>query len=51
MKSLIRWGVTLGIAGSVIFAGISGINNSQALALPQEQVVKKITGSTSIYPN
>lgn len=42
MKSLVRWGVTLGIAGSVIFAGISGINNSQALALPQEQVVKTL---------
>ncbi len=42
MKSLIRWGVTLGIAGSVIFAGISGINNSPALGLPQEQVVKTL---------
>ena len=42
MKSLVRWGVTLGIAGSMIFAGMSGINNSQALALPQEQVVKKL---------
>ncbi|MDB9453002.1 Tic22 family protein [Dolichospermum circinale] len=42
MKSLVRWGVTLGIAGTVIFAGISGINNSQALALPQEQVVKTL---------
>ena len=35
-------GRTLGIAGSVIFAGISGINNSPALALPQEQVVKTL---------
>ena len=42
MKLLVRWGVTLGITGSVIFAGISGINNSQALALPQEQVVKTL---------
>ncbi|MFM6282043.1 MAG: Tic22 family protein, partial [Dolichospermum sp.] len=38
------WGVTLGIAGSVIFTGISAINNSQALALPQEQVVKRLQG-------
>jgi len=42
MKLLVRWGVTLGIAGSVIFAGISGINNSPASALPQEQVVKTL---------
>ncbi|MFM9159182.1 MAG: Tic22 family protein, partial [Dolichospermum sp.] len=44
MKLLVRWGVTLGIAGSVIFTGISAINNSQALALPQEQVVKRLQG-------
>ncbi|MBD2444580.1 hypothetical protein H6G25_15585 [Dolichospermum sp. FACHB-1091] len=42
MKLLVRWGITLGIAGGVIFAGISGINNSTALALPQEQIVKTL---------
>ncbi len=42
MKLLVRWGLTLGLAGSVMFAGISGMNNLQALALPQEQVVKTL---------
>ncbi|MTJ06325.1 Tic22 family protein [Anabaena sp. UHCC 0204] len=42
MKLLVRWGVTLGLAGSVMFAGISGMNNLQAIALPQEQVVKTL---------
>jgi len=40
MKLLVRWGLTLGLASSVMFAGILGMNNLQALALPQEQVVK-----------
>jgi nickel transport protein len=42
MKSLVRWGITLGLAGSVMFAGLSAISNQQALALPQEQVVKTL---------
>ncbi len=42
MKLLVRWGITLGLASSVMFAGISGMNNIQALALPQEQVVKTL---------
>ena len=42
MKLLVRWGLTLGLAGSVMFGGILGINNLQALALPQEQVVKTL---------
>lgn len=45
MKSLVRWGVTLGLAGSVIFGGVPGIsnnNNMQAIALPQDQVVKTL---------
>ncbi|MDD1414105.1 hypothetical protein MEN41_05380 [Dolichospermum sp. ST_con] len=42
MKLLVRWGLTLGLTGSVMFAGILGINNLQALALPQEQIVKTL---------
>lgn len=42
MKSLVRWGATLGIAGSVMLAGLSGMGNIPALALPQDQVVKKL---------
>ena len=42
MKLLVSWGLTLGLASSVIFGGILGINNLQALALPQEQVVKTL---------
>jgi nickel transport protein len=42
MKLLVRWSLTLGLAGSVMFAGILGMNNLQALALPQEQVVKTL---------
>ncbi|QEI40518.1 hypothetical protein BMF77_01087 [Dolichospermum sp. UHCC 0315A] len=40
MKLLVRWSLTLGLAGSVMFAGILGINNLQAFALPEEQVIK-----------
>ncbi|MEH2416443.1 Tic22 family protein [Nostoc sp.] len=48
MKSFIRLGATLGIAGSVFLAGLSGIgnlpgiSNLEAIALPQDQVVKKL---------
>ncbi len=42
MKLLVRWGLTLSLASSVMFAGILGINNLQAFALPQEQVVKTL---------
>jgi hypothetical protein len=38
MKLLVRWGLTLGLAGGFMFAGISGMNNLQAFALPQKQV-------------
>ncbi len=41
MKSMSRWGATLGIAGSAII-GSSLIGSMQALALPQEQIVKKL---------
>ena len=42
MKLLVRWGLTLGLAGSVMFGGVLGINNLPAFALPQEQVVKTL---------
>jgi nickel transport protein len=42
MKLLARWGLTLGLAGSVMFTSILGMNNLQALALPQEQVIKTL---------
>jgi Tic22-like family len=48
MKSFIRLGATLGIAGSVFFTGLSGIGNLpgignlEAIALPQDQIVKKL---------
>ncbi|MBG1268896.1 hypothetical protein F8S12_22205 [Nostoc sp. WHI] len=48
MKSFIRLGATLGIAGSVFLAGLSGIGhlpgigNLEAIALPQDQIVKKL---------
>ncbi|MDZ8184691.1 MAG: Tic22 family protein [Nostoc sp. ChiSLP02] len=48
MKSFVRWGATLGIAGSVFLGGLSGIGNLpglgnlEAIALPQDQVVKKL---------
>jgi hypothetical protein len=42
MKLLVRWGLTLGLAGSVMFGGVVGINNLPAFALPQEQVVKTL---------
>ena len=54
MKLLVRWGLTLGLAGSVMFASILGINNLQALALPQEQVIKilqEVPVFTLAYPN
>jgi len=42
MKLLARWGLTLGLAGSVVFTSILGINNLQALALPEEEVIKTL---------
>jgi hypothetical protein len=48
MKSLVRWGATLGMAGSVFLGGLVGIGNLpglgnlEAVALPQDQVVKKL---------
>jgi nickel transport protein len=44
MKALVRWGATLGIAGSIIFGGISETGNLRAVALPQDQVAKKLQG-------
>lgn len=41
MKSLVRWGATLGIVGSVFFGGLSG-TQMQAIALPQDQIVSKL---------
>lgn len=48
MKSFIRLGATLGIATSVFLTGLSGIGNLpgmgnlEAIALPQDQIVKKL---------
>ncbi|MHC5677053.1 Tic22 family protein [Nostoc sp.] len=48
MKSFIRLGATLGIAGTIFLAGLSGIGNLpgignlEAIALTQDQVVKKL---------
>jgi nickel transport protein len=42
MKSLIRWGVKLGLVGSILLAGLSGMGNLKANALPEEQVVKTL---------
>jgi Tic22-like family len=42
MKSLVRWGATLAIAGSILSGALPGIGNLQAMALPQDQVVKKL---------
>ena len=47
MKSMNRWGATLGIAGSAII-GSSLIGTTQALALPQDQIVKKL-GSIPVF--
>lgn len=41
MKSMVRWGATLGLAGSAII-GSSFIGSMGALALPQEQIVQKL---------
>lgn len=42
MKSLVRWSATLGITGSVLLAGLSGIGMQAVVALPQDQIVKKL---------
>lgn len=45
MKSLVRWSVALGLASGVIFGSVPYINNNdnmQAIALPQDQVVKAL---------
>ena len=47
MKSMNRWGATLGIAGSAII-GSSLIGATQALALPEDQIVKKL-GSIPVF--
>lgn len=47
MKSLVRWGATLGLAGSAII-GSSLIGSMQALALPEEQIVQKL-GAVPVF--
>lgn len=47
MKSMNRWGATLGIAGSAI-VGSSLMGIMQVLALPQEQIVKKL-GTVPVF--
>jgi nickel transport protein len=41
MKSMVRWGTTLGLVGSAVI-GSSLIGNMRALALPQEQILQKL---------
>jgi len=41
MKSLIRWGTTLGLVGSTLL-GASFTGNMRALALPENEVVQKL---------
>ena len=43
MKSLIRWGATLGLLGSTVL-GSAILGNQQVLALPQEQILQKLRG-------
>ncbi|MEA5618863.1 Tic22 family protein [Cronbergia sp. UHCC 0137] len=53
MKSLMRWGLKLGIAGSVILTGLCGVGNLRAIALPEAQVVQvlqKVPIFTLTYP-
>lgn len=47
MKSLVRWGATLGIVSSAII-GFTFMGSEQALALPQEQIVQKL-GSVPVF--
>ncbi|MCF4969289.1 Tic22 family protein [Nostoc sp. CMAA1605] len=42
MKTLVRWGLILGLTGSIIPAELPGLGSQQALALPQDQVVSKL---------
>lgn len=41
MKSLIRWGAALGIAGSAVLSS-TGIGNMGALALPEKEILQKL---------
>ena len=41
MKSLVRWSATLGLVGSTLLGSVF-TGNLQALALPEEQVVKTL---------
>lgn len=41
MKSLLRWGATLGLFGSLVLGAVS-IGNQQVLALPQDQILQKL---------
>ncbi len=47
MKSLVRWGTALGIIGSAII-GSALIGSMRALALPQDQILKKL-GSVPVF--
>ncbi|HLP91099.1 MAG TPA: Tic22 family protein [Nostocaceae cyanobacterium] len=42
MKSLVRWGLKLGVVGSIMLAGLSGMGNLRAMALPEAEVVKTL---------
>lgn len=42
ISSLIRQGIKLSLVGAIVLAGLSGMGNIQALALPEEQVEKKL---------
>jgi Tic22-like family len=41
MKSLVRWGTTLGLVGSSLLYGVFG-GNSPVLALPEQQIKEKL---------
>ncbi|MES1023954.1 Tic22 family protein [Gloeocapsa sp. BRSZ] len=47
MKSIFRWGATLGILGSAVMSSALA-GNLRALALPQEQVIQKL-GSVPVF--
>ncbi|PPS44379.1 Tic22 family protein [Chroococcidiopsis sp. TS-821] len=47
MKSIFRWGATVGILGSAVMSSAL-IGNLRALALPQEQIIQKL-GSVPVF--
>jgi nickel transport protein len=42
MKSLVRLGATLGLVGGILLGGLPAMENLRAIALPEDQVVKKL---------